>query len=163
MGRFGTPEGMMSDDQVVVAAIGGGALAFLCALGVLSALVRRGRFRRELAAVRAGTYPKEIAYQRYARVAAARLLVIRVSLFVVLLMVIIVVPLGATPDAPLAALAATFGSRPTLGLALAFLLPLISFPALLYGLLAAALADAPALAQLRGLPTRPRDLVAPSA
>jgi hypothetical protein len=147
----------VSVDQIVVLVVGGGALALVSLLSVGLVLLRRGQLRHELAAVRAGRYPGTIAYQRYSEASAQRGLVLVLTLLVLALAV--AVPVFAGQVGTVLGMDDPFPQQ-SLGIGLAFVLPLVLLPFWLYLLLAGALADAPAFAQLRGLPTRPQDVLA---
>ena len=134
-------------------------LAVFCGLGVLLAFVRRARFWRELAAVRAGRYPAPIAYQRYTD-ANMRRVVMYVALIILFVGAFSVSFTSTLTNilAPGTDLANVFAHLFPAGLLL--IPPALFLPVSIYTVLAGALADAPALAHLRGLPTRPGDLVA---
>ena len=133
-------------------------LAVFCGLGVLLAFVRRARFWRELAAVRAGRYPAAIAYQRYTD-ANMRRVVMYVALIILFVGAFSVSFTSTLTNilAPGTDLANVFAHLFPAGLLL--IPPAVFLPLTIYAVLVGALADAPALAHLRGLPTRPRDLV----
>jgi hypothetical protein len=146
-------------DLVIGVVSAAGLVAVLCGLGALLAFVRRGHFRRELAAVRAGRYPAPIAYQRYTRTNMRR--VILYAMLGILFVGAFVVSFASTSVdllAPGTDLANLFDHLFPAGLLL--IPPAVFLPLTIYAVLAGALADAPAFAHLRGLPTRPRDLVA---
>ncbi|GEM_PF-3802113 len=151
----------MDQTQLLVLASGLGLLLLFCLFAVLRALGRRRAFERELAAVRAGQYAPAVAYQRYARPNAAGRITIG-SRFVLIIVVLLCAVVGYFLYNDL-----VYGNDMQAFLFLAdaqdviwFLVgPILLIPVSLYSLLAVAWADAPAMAQLRNLPTQPRDLV----
>jgi len=149
----------MDQTQLVSTGVWLAFVALLCLVSVNNARRRRRAFQRELAALRAGQYPPLVAYQRYAQVNnRGRILAIRVIFLVLVATIGYVVYTGLTTPDNLAGLGTLLAEDYRL---FYLLLPLPLFlPALTYTLLAAVWADAPAFAQLRGLPTRPADLVA---